>query len=38
MTVDGSPGILTKIAVVDPPYWAPYITPKSMIIAEIGGT
>ena len=31
MTDDASPGILTRIDVVEPPYWAPYVMPNSMI-------
>jgi len=38
ITEAASPGILTRIDVVDPPYIAPYIIPASKITAEAGGT
>jgi hypothetical protein len=35
-TEAASPGTLTRIEVVDPPYMAPYAIPHIMIMAEIG--
>ena len=36
MTLAASPGILTKMEVVDPPYMAPYQTPVSMMRPTVG--
>src|SRR5690554_4796800 len=33
-----SPGVLIRMAVVDPPYMAPYKTPANMMNAETGPT
>jgi hypothetical protein len=37
MTEAASPGILTKMDVVDPPYMAPYMIPQNMMIPETAG-
>jgi len=37
MTEQGSPGMLTRIEVVELPYAAPYITPHNMMVEESGG-
>jgi hypothetical protein len=37
MTEEASPGILTRIEVVEPPYWAPYVMPNNMIKYASGG-
>src|SRR5271157_423493 len=37
-TEAASPGIFTRMDVVDPPYIAPYVIPASRMIAETGGT
>src|SRR5512139_2647191 len=37
-TEAASPGILTRMEVVDPPYIAPYMIPARRITAETGGT
>ena len=37
-TDDDSPGVLSRIEVVDPPYMPPYRIPASMIIAPVGSS